>query len=76
MDLDNINFNFDDIDLDFNIDDIEPLDLSEIDTNIDFSSIDIDPTEMLGEAIDTINNYNIDLGIEDVEIWERKLLYY
>ena len=68
MDLDNINFNFDDIDLDFNIDDIEPLDLSEIDTNIDFSSIDIDPTEMLGEAIDTINNYNIDLGIEDVEI--------
>ena len=67
MELEIPTINLDDIDLDFNIDDIEPLDLSNIDTNIE---------EMLKEAIDTIDNYKLDLGVEDLDVWERKLLYY
>ena len=75
MDLEIPTINLDDIDLNFNIDDIEPLDLSDIDTNIDFSNIDINIEEMLKEAIDTIDNYKLDLGVEDLDVWERKLLY-
>ena len=64
MDLEIPTINLDDIDLDFNIDDIEPLDFSDIDTNIDFSSIDIDPLEMLDEAIGTLDNYKLDFNLD------------
>ena len=58
MDLD-----LDTLDTGFNIDDIELDDLSNIDVDIDFSNIDIDPKEMLEEAIGTLNE--IDLERED-----------
>ena len=67
MDLDVKNLN-----TELNLDDIKPLDLSninvdmdfsDINTDIDFSNIDIDPKEMLEEAIDTLNE--IDLERED-----------
>lgn len=67
MDLDVKNLN-----TELNLDDIKPLDLSninvdmdfsDINTDIDFSNIDIDPKEMLEEAIGTLNE--IDLERED-----------
>ena len=74
MDLDNVDINLDDIDLDLHIEDIESLDFSDIDTNIDFSNIDIDPIETIEEAIATIEDYT--LNTEDLELWEEIRLFY